>query len=50
MGGSSLLTELDEVLYTQPVDIDIIVNALTGEMLAEIDTVCTDLPGEFGEG
>ena len=39
MGSDSLVVELDKVLDTQTIDIGIICHALTGEMLAQIETV-----------
>lgn len=49
-GGNCLTIEADEMIDAQIVDIGIVGDALAGEILAEIGTVCTNSLGKLGEG
>ena len=44
------MVELDKVLDTQTIDVGIVSHALTGEMLAQIETVGSNSLCKLGEG
>ena len=49
LGVDSLTIETDEMIDAQIVDIGIVINAQTGEILAEIEAVNTNLSCESGK-
>ena len=48
MSSDSFVIKTDEMIDSQIVDIGIVIHALTGEILAEIKAVNTNLSGESG--
>ena len=49
MSSDGLVIETDEMIDSQIVDIGIVIHALTGEILAEIKAINTNLPGKSGK-
>ena len=50
LGGNSLAIESDEMIDTQIVDISIIIHALAGEILTQIESVGTNGLGKLDNG
>ena len=50
LGGNSLAIESDEMIDTQIVDISIIIHALAGEILTQIESVGTNGLGKLDDG
>ena len=44
------MVKLDKVLDAQSVDVGIVSHAMTGEILAQIETVCSNGLSKLGEG